>query len=690
MPADKIASKKKTGKNPVASRKTASRKTPRRREDSYFGIHIDLHPGLKDTELGTGVTPAMVRRLIRAARPDYIQYDCKGHAGVLGYPQSNVSDTPSKMKTDPLAIFRKETKAAGVALLMHFSGVWDAVACKDHPEWRAAAAPGTDAAGRDTAITSTFGPYVTERLIPQMKEIIDRYDVDGFWVDGECWALVVDYCEEAVRQFKDRTGRDTPPTEHGQPYWQEWMTVQRDQFFRYMQIYMDAVHAYKPGVQIASNWLYSYHAPEPVKLAVDFISGDYAPNNAVNTARFTGRQLASVGLPWDLMAWAFAWYPGVRNSIYKPAVQLQQEAAAVLALGGGFQCYFHPDRHSALSEQSFDIIKQLADFCHERREFCHQSQPVPQVALLLDSTSVLHKMKRPYAPYGGEYDALEGTLRAMLDAGHSVDVLADHQLPGQIDQWPVIVVPEFYELPPGLVAELIDYAHRGGSLLVIGAETSRLFAGHTGVNFDGEPVEHDVLVQVDGKPVKGRQIGAMRVKGLWQDVSLVKSRVPAKVLAYRTPGFREDRDRAIAATVHKIGKGNIAAIYGPIGTAHHQVHSPWGRDLLGFVLGKLYKSSVTVDGPPCVDLVLRKKNGHTLIHLNNTAGMPTKRGSDSGYYFTDYIPPTGPVTLHIRTGVRPKRVTLQPQGKRLRSTWKKGMLTVQVPNIDIHAVVVLE
>ncbi len=670
--------------------RTSPPKTPLRREDSYFGIHIDLHPASSDTELGAQVTPAMVRRLIRTAMPDYVQYDCKGHGGLLGYPKSNVSATPPGMTADPLAIFRKETRDAGVALLMHFSGVWDGVACNDHPEWRTVPAPGKELSGKDTGITSTFSPYVTERLIPQMKEIIDRYDVDGFWVDGECWALLVDYCDEAIKQFKDRTGQDTPPAAHGEPYWHEWMSVQRDQFFKYMRTYMDAIHAYKPGIQIASNWLYSYHAPEPVKLAVDFVSGDYAANNAVNTARFAGRQLASVGIPWDLMAWAFAWFPGVRGSIYKPPVQLQQEAATVLALGGGFQCYFHPDRHSGLSEQSFEIISRLADFCHIRRDCCHKSQPVPQVALLLDSTSVLRQMKRPYAPYSGEYNALEGTLRAMLDAGHSVDILADHQLPGQIDQWPVIVVPEFTELPPGLEAELIDYAHRGGSLLIIGAGASRLFAGHTGVSFEGEPVERDVLVHVNGRPLKGRDVGAVRVKGLWQDVSLLDSKNPARILAYRTPGFREDRDQSIAATVHKIGKGRIAAVYGPLGTAHHQVHSPFGRDLLGLILGKLYHPRVTVIGPTCIDLVLRKKDGHTLIHLNNTAGMPTKHGSDSGYYFTDYIPPTGEVTLQIRTGVRPKRVTLQPEGKRLRSTFKNGVLTVVVPNIAIHGAVMLE
>lgn len=65
------------------------RPQPRR----FFGLHFDLHAGANDRELGAQVNDELVERIIREAKPDFIQYDCKGHGGWLAYPNSNVSAT---------------------------------------------------------------------------------------------------------------------------------------------------------------------------------------------------------------------------------------------------------------------------------------------------------------------------------------------------------------------------------------------------------------------------------------------------------------------------------------------------------------------------------------------------------------------------------------------------------------------
>ena len=95
-------------------------------------------------------------------------------------------------------------------------------------------------------------------------------------------------------------------------------------------------------MQLCSNWAFTDHMPEPVSAPVDWISGDYSPEDSVNSARFSARYMARQGKPWDLMAWSFAHAPGARGSRQKSAVQLEREAAVVLALGGGFAGVLHP------------------------------------------------------------------------------------------------------------------------------------------------------------------------------------------------------------------------------------------------------------------------------------------------------------------------------------------------------------
>ncbi|MDR1737704.1 MAG: hypothetical protein LBR66_02645, partial [Candidatus Symbiothrix sp.] len=51
-------------------------------------------------------------------------------------------------------------------------------------------------------------------------------------------------------------------------------------------------HSEYPEFQICSNWAFTHQQSEPVSVALDFLSGDYSPNNSVKSARFAGRYLA--------------------------------------------------------------------------------------------------------------------------------------------------------------------------------------------------------------------------------------------------------------------------------------------------------------------------------------------------------------------------------------------------------------
>jgi hypothetical protein len=122
------------------------------RKDSFFGMHFDLHPNIHDPALGRDVSDEMVERFLARVKPDYVQYDCKGHVGYLGYP-SKVSTSAPTVK-DSLEIWRRVTARHGVALYIHFSGVWDSLAVSQHPEWARVRPDGKPEEWQ----TSTFGP----------------------------------------------------------------------------------------------------------------------------------------------------------------------------------------------------------------------------------------------------------------------------------------------------------------------------------------------------------------------------------------------------------------------------------------------------------------------------------------------------------------------------------------------------
>jgi hypothetical protein len=263
--------------------------TPLRRSESFFGLHFDFHAVLEDTLIGKTLTDSMIDSLLVKVKPDFIQVDCKGHSGVTSYP-TKVGYTPKRFEKDILRLFREVTRRHGVALYVHYSGVWDNEAVKHHPNWARIDAEGK----QDNQKASLWGAYTDSLLIPQLKEISD-YGVDGVWVDGDCWATNPDYCAAAVDEFRFVTGIKEIPKKKTDPNYSKWLEFQRDAFRRYVRKYTDALHAYNPRFQVASNWSFSAMMPEKVDINVDFLSGDTEPLNGANQSAFQARCLAPQG-----------------------------------------------------------------------------------------------------------------------------------------------------------------------------------------------------------------------------------------------------------------------------------------------------------------------------------------------------------------------------------------------------------
>lgn len=654
----------------VASTSSFPRSARVARKDAFFGLHFDLHPQATDTSLGADISEENVRALLERVRPDYVQYDCKGHAGWTGYPTAVGWASPGIVK-DSLAVWRKATRDLGVGLFIHYSGVWDTKAIAEHPDWARVGPDGK----RDPNATSVFGPYVDELLIPQLKEVTEKYGLDGVWADGECWATQLDYSPRALAAWKKETGYRNAPKDRSDPRWLEWKMFHRRTFESYLAHWIDAVHAVNPSLQLTSNWMYTTFAPKPVEAKLDFLSGDYSPGLSVDRARVEARFLASTGRPWDLMAWGFDKGKDLGWTI-KPAEHLEQEAAVVLMQGGGFQIYHNPTRSGYLVEPIIAQEEAVAAFCRAREAASHKSSTVPQVALLLSSESFWDKSDAVFAPWGDVFLELEGALHALLNLHYSVDILAEHQLQPRLKEFPLVVIPDAHRLTGEFRKALTDYVEQGGSLLLLGEKCARLFEPILGAELEGGPVEKAVELASAN--------GVTSASGLWQNVKLATAQ-PAGFI-YPTRDTRKDGQ--IAATVNSFGKGKVAAVYGPVASIYFRSHHPWLREFIGKLTAPLFPDpAVKVEGPNCLDVSLRTtRDGRLSVHLLNTAGRPLP----DRYGFTDFIPPLEDIRLTIKTAARPKSVTWVPDGGALDWSWSGGCLTVTVPKLKIHGVVVID
>jgi hypothetical protein len=657
-----------------------------KRADSFFGIHFDFHAGPDCNEIGKNVSEAMVENIVSRVRPDFIQVDCKGHAGYSSYPTKIGNPAPGFVR-DQLKIWRSVTAKNGIALYMHYSGVWDTRAIQFHPSWAAVNADGT----RSKNNTSVFGPYADSLLIPQLKELSKEYGVDGVWIDGDCWAHQVDYSPEAEKLFTKKTGITEIPLKPGDPNWKEYLNFSRQGFRDYVTHYTNELHKFNPGFQVASNWAFSALMPEPVTIPVDFISGDFSPLNSMNSARLEGRFIRNQGKPWDLMTWGFSWFynEGGSQSVKSP-VQIERELATVMSLGGGVQIYLSQKRDGSVYDWTIPLLSRASVFVRARQPYCQHARPVPQIGLILSTFALDQKINLPFGGFGMdrvplqgvliggfrvETAPLQGALNCLLASQKVVDVVAEHQL-GNIQEYPLVVYPEWDTISVSLKEKLLHYVAEGGKLLVIGPKAAKQFQDVLQVEFTGPPAVGDNGLESGGWLGNSLSLSQeIRVKG------------SARPFGKYYRHWDMEEPSSIAASITPYGKGEIGAVYLNLANACLYRTTPVLRDFLDSLVREMQPALISeVKGSHLVDVTLNQLGDATILNLLNAGGP---HDNDKVLVF-DEIPPLGPLQIRIRYPVKPKRVMLQPENKALYYTYEKGVIQCTLPSLEIHEMVVVE
>jgi hypothetical protein len=634
-----------------------------RRADSFFGVHFDLHATEDITDAGATLTPAMLDSFLRRVRPDFVQIDCKGHPGISSYP-TRAGHAVKGFSQDPLRLWRDATARQGVGLYLHYSGVWDGKAATTRPEWAVVKASGE----RSREKVSFFSPYIDSLMIPQLRELSAEYDVDGAWIDGECWAVEPDYGEAALAAWHTRSGGQEAPRKRDDRLFPAYLDFTRDLFRRHLARYVDAIHTFDPDFQVTSNWSYSSLMPEPVTTGVDYLSGDVTPQNGVFRSAFEARCLAPQGRPWDLMAWGFSWNGDKMPMSNKSTIQLKQEAAQVMAMGGGIQFYYQQNRDLSLKPWLAQTLTELGDFCRARQPFCHRATAVPQVALLFPT---LAYRRAAANPFGGAPGKLPATLYALLDAQYPVEVLMEHHLAGYLSKYPLIVVPECDTIAEPLLAEMRTYLKEGGRILVIGPEAAKQFTAELGIETSTRTQEKVAFIDAAGR------LGSIRSPILEaQFATDVRKLTPF----YGGSDYRDALPSA-AATVRQVGKGRIAGIYFNAGSSYAQFKTPVIRDLVDETIRQLSPDrKVTVSGSHLVHVTLNRLKDRNYLNLINIAGEHTNTNA-IGY---DQVPALTDLT--VRWKGNPSKVVLQPGGRPLPMQRQGGWTTVHIPRIELHSI----
>jgi hypothetical protein len=417
--------------------------------------------------------------------------------------------------------------------------------------------------------------------------------------------------------------------------------------------------------------------PEKVGVNVDFLSGDYSPANSYNSARFEARVLASQTMPWDLMAWSFRWAGTDSANNTKSVIQLQQEAAPVLAMGGGFQAYFkQKQKNCAIEPWTMRLMEETAAFCRERQAVCHHAKPVPQIALLLSTHSYYKENPNLFLPTAEILNRLKGTLNALLDARQAVEIHMEHTIDGRMDEYPLIVLPNWMFLKKKFKSKLLKYVSNGGNLLVIGPNSAKLFKKELGLKSLGKTRNKQFWIANEDW-----------LAGMKTDSASVKPLKTTEVLANAYSENDFDSINTPIATIAEFGKGKIAGVYFDFGCYYHDNVSSVSRGWLTAVVTRLFPDPiVTVTGPGNVDVNVNTIDGKLTAHLINAGGPH----ADPKALVYHELPKAGPLSVAVKCDSREQKVTLLPERSKVSWRYQKGAVHLKIGELDIHKIIALE
>ncbi len=592
-----------------------------------------------------------------------------------------------------------------VKVISTFQLVFDDRAAKAHPDWRAVGATGEHYTtwGVDPMCINT--PYPEEYVLPQLRELVELYDIDGVFLDPianrveQLWC----YCPRCRARFKEESGEEIP-REKGSARGLRCTEWRRKLFNDFRSICSETIHQTKSHLLVTvNNTFCGTHHPAGPPDYVDFLTKEVKTFTGHHMDQsYFGRYLATVGKPFHLLCNRLL--HGWLDWDMKPVTMLKYECAAMIAAGAtccvGDKLY--PD--GTLEEEFYNNLGEVFEFIKEREEFCLKATPVPYIAILHSAPTMHHQ--------GYELAPTLAAHRMLQESSLHFSIINEDTLLCSLDDYQTLILPEQSNLGDKVVRTIRTFVENGGGLIASGSTSLFTEAGKRrrdfgladvfGVEHRGEyphPYAYFRLTDESiGDDIRGLP---MHIDGEFLCVESTSAKAPANLAdrAYlkEIPGrFNLGSFAPVGAdtgypavTFNRFGRGSVAYISGSVFRSYWKKNRPQTKYLVRNLVRLVTTDELLeVDADACVEVSLFQQDSRLVLHL--LFGQIEKIFDGPRWAAIESIPPVYDVAVKLRVAGNPKRVVQIPEGRDLPWEMRGERLSFSVPEFRIHTCVVVD
>ncbi|WP_135553947.1 alpha-L-fucosidase [Paenibacillus cymbidii] len=674
-------------------------------EDGWFArhlrqVHVDFHmPEFPADAITRFDAREFVAEFVRA-HVNVIGVFTKCHFGNAFYDNS-VGHRHSGLKQDFFGEVLEEAHRHGIKVIAYYSLGTDAYAVEHNPDWYQIDENGEKRGGHGTVweLPCINSPYREELVIPQVKEITEKYAMDGYLFDIPYLKGHTCFCTYCKKRFKEQTGRELTK----QLYETERDTVMQfgvDSAARCMRELYDLVKSIRPEVLVNCNGAWKMGEPDAINETSDYGLWESQPASGTFLCHsFRSRYVRNLPVPVQIMTVRFTEGWGLMSC--KTAEQLKYECAAIMANGGIINIGDQVLPNGKLQSGVYDVIGEAFAFVKEREAAC------------IGATSVKHMALIAHYPGNWYYEppdaATLGAAKMLIEGHHQFDIFYNDDFP-DLAAYQIVVLPETVLLSEASAQRLREFVRRGGLLLAAGEASLRrepvagfVLADVLGVEYlDRTPypfaylTEHEALWKgtavipqlLEGPFLKVKPSTAETLSRIQWPLT-----VPAPQRAFRHPIPPAGRISEFpAVTTNRYGEGQAMYVAAPIFATYWKYNHFWLRRIVNNALDLMDTGKpFSLAAPATVEANMMENGGRRYLHLINFQNGHTGSRKEAFYDPIECINPIYDIVVRFPAEAGVAGAVQLPEGVPLPvvPAGDGGGVAVTVPKLHIHTMLEL-
>lgn len=651
-------------------------------------VHLDFHTSRQLEGIGARFSKEQFQEALRVGRVNGINLFAKGHHSWSYYP-TEVGRRHPNLDFDLLGAQMEACHEIGVECPFYFTVGWSVNDAADHPEWCVRNRDGSFRGGPDPEagpddpippgtwrLLCPSGEY-HKLIVRQVKELCERYDVDGFWFDIYQARDRGCYCDNCRARMAER-GVDV-----------------EDQ----TAVLIHLVEVYKEHMRDLRETIAEHH-PE----ATVFFNGTTAfwANSNQNYGTYecnTHQDLEDLPTGWggyDKFPLKATFFHDLGYQVcamsgkfhtswgefggFKHPNGLKYEAAAMIAYGSA--CNFGDQLHPSglMDLQTYRNLGEAFSYVEQIEDYGIGGIPVSDLGLW----------------FTGHSQSDQAVAKLLLESQHAFRVAN----PRNADGFKTIVIPSRASLDAADVAVLEAFVASGGGLVVLGEgamnASSDGFVLDLGAEYLG-PARYDSDYTKVGEEFAAQGLmtspvlnyePAMRVKPAAEAEVLAEvyepyfSRTHAHYTSHQNTPQRSDP----AGHPALIQTGKVVFSPSALDRIYTSKAAPPHRDLFAAALDRIHpERMVEVDLPSAGRVSLLHQAGDSRYVSHVLYATPHYRG---GLELIEDIVPLYDVRVSVRVPESVTSAKLIPGGEELAIAREGDACTVIIPKLEMHAAVV--